>query len=217
MPIYHRHHVVPKHAGGTDNPSNMTCPLTIQEHAEHHRYRYEMTGDAYDRIAWQALIGMIPKQEAIRQMLIETGRKNGQAQLGHRKQSEETRRKISEALRGRPNPNRGKPCKPRSAEHSRKLSEALRGKTRSEETRRKMSEAHRGKPGRPHSEETRRKMSESHRGKPGRPHSEESRRKISEALLRANLGSGGRTRTDTDRGLKPEPLPLGYSAMVPSR
>ena len=189
MPIYHRHHVVPKHAGGTDDPSNMTCPLTIQEHAEHHRYRYEMTGDAYDRIAWQALIGMIPKQEAIRQMLIETGRKNGQAQLGRRKQSEETRRKIGNASRGRPNPNRGKPGRPHSEESRQKICEALRGRPN----------PNRGKPGRPHSEESRQKMSEAKRGKifskehrqkiaealrgkSRKPHSEETRQKISEAL-----------------------------------
>ena len=160
MPIYHKHHVVPRHAGGTDDPSNMTCSLTIQEHAEHHRYRYEMLGEWQDRIAWQGLLGMIPKQEAIRQIHVENGRMNGQAQLGRRKQSEETRRKIGEALRGRPNPHRGKPGRPISEETRCKIGESLRGRSHSEEARRKMSEAQRG---RSHSEETRRKMSESHR------------------------------------------------------
>lgn len=47
---------------------------------------------------------------------------------------EETRRKISEAKKG----------KKQSPEHIAKLSEARRGSKRSEETKRKMSEAHKG-------------------------------------------------------------------------
>ena len=51
--------------------------------------------------------------------------------------SEETRRKMSEAKKGKPSPNKGKP---HSEEHRRKISEAMKGKTLSEETRRKISE-----------------------------------------------------------------------------
>lgn len=86
--------------------------------------------------------------------------------------SEETRRKMSDAQRGRII----------STEHRRKLSEAQRGKYHSTETRRKMSETHRGKRnhfyGRHHSEEIRKKISEA--GK-GRFVSEETRRKMSES------------------------------------
>ena len=68
-----------------------------------------------------------------------------------------------------------------SEETRRKLSEAQKGKKMSEESKRKMSEAHKGikNPnfGKPHSKEHRRKISES--GK-GRIHSEESKRKMSE-------------------------------------
>ena len=79
--------------------------------------------------------------------------------------SDETRRKMSEALKG----------KPRSKEIRRKISEAHRGKTHSEESRRNMSESQKGKT---FSEETKRKLSESQKGK---NHSEETRRKMSEA------------------------------------
>ena len=34
--IYHIHHIIPKHLGGTDDPSNL-IKLTIEEHAEAHR------------------------------------------------------------------------------------------------------------------------------------------------------------------------------------
>jgi len=79
--------------------------------------------------------------------------------------SDETRRKMSEALKG----------KPRSKEIRRKISESHKGKTHSEESRRNMSESQKGKT---FSEETKRKLSESQKGK---NHSEETRRKMSEA------------------------------------
>ena len=89
----------------------------------------------------------------------------------HKIPSEETRRKLSDA-------NRGKTL---SVEHRRKLSEAQKGKTHSEATLRKMSEAQKGKT---HSAETRRKMSEARKGEKnpnfGKTLSVEHRRKLSE-------------------------------------
>lgn len=68
---------------------------------------------------------------------------------------EETRKKISKAMKG-------KKLAPRSEEHRRKISEANKGKHFSEETRRKLSEAKKGKYP---SKETRRKLSEAKKGK----------------------------------------------------
>ncbi len=70
-----------------------------------------------------------------------------------------------------------------SEETKRKISEAHKGKIISTETRRKLSEAHKGKPtwmkGKHHSEEAKRKNSEANKGKKlGEGH----RRKISEAI-----------------------------------
>ena len=93
--------------------------------------------------------------------------------------SEETKKKLSEALKGRK-------CGPHSDETKKKISEANKGKKRTSEQKKKMSEAHKGqiawnkgKKTRPHSEETRKKISEAHKG---HSHSEETKRKISEAL-----------------------------------
>jgi hypothetical protein len=89
--------------------------------------------------------------------------------------SEETKRKISEANKGRT----------LSEETKRKMREVKEGKNHSllEETRRKMSEALKG---RTFSEETKRKMSEAKKGKTsnkkGTLLSEETKRKISEAM-----------------------------------
>ena len=89
--------------------------------------------------------------------------------------SEETRKKMSEAKKGRIF----------SEEHRRKLSESHKGHTVSEETKKKMSEA---KKGNTVNEETRKKMSEAKKGENhpmyGKHFSEEHRRKISESVKR---------------------------------
>ena len=79
-----------------------------------------------------------------------------------------------------------------SEETKKNLSEALKGKKRgpfSEETKRKMSEAHKGMQP---SEETRKKMSEARKGKKKPPRSEEHRRKLSEALKGKHLSDEAR-------------------------
>ena len=43
MTIYHFHHIIPKHLGGSDDPSNL-IRLTVEEHAEAHRKLYEEHG-----------------------------------------------------------------------------------------------------------------------------------------------------------------------------
>lgn len=84
-----------------------------------------------------------------------------------REPSEETRKRMSQSLKGRPF----------SEEHRRNISEARKGKSSwskgvsfSEEHRRNISESHKGKvtwnKGKPHSNETRLKISESKKGRP---------------------------------------------------
>lgn len=50
----HKHHIIPKHMGGTDDPSNL-IELTIEEHAEAHRLLYEQHGHWQDKVAWSGL------------------------------------------------------------------------------------------------------------------------------------------------------------------
>jgi 5-methylcytosine-specific restriction endonuclease McrA len=131
--------------------------------------------------------------KAIRKHTEETKRKMAEAQKG-RKHSEETIRKMSESKKGEKNPNFGKTL---SDEHRKKIGEANKGEkhfnfggTLSDEHKAKISNSMKGENhplyGKNLSEETIRKMSESKKGGKnpnfGKKHSEEHKAKISEAI-----------------------------------
>lgn len=63
----HKHHIVPKHAGGTDDPSNL-IELSVEEHAEAHRLLFEQYGRWQDWCAWKGLLGVVPKVELMKIM-----------------------------------------------------------------------------------------------------------------------------------------------------
>ena len=63
----HTHHIIPRHMGGTDDPSNL-IELTIEEHAEAHRILYEQHGHWQDKVAWQGLLGLIGHEDIMREM-----------------------------------------------------------------------------------------------------------------------------------------------------
>lgn len=69
----HKHHIIPKHMGGTDDPENLV-ELTIEEHAEAHRKLFEEYGCWQDEIAWKGLAKMIEKSEIIRRVQSEAGK-----------------------------------------------------------------------------------------------------------------------------------------------
>ena len=60
---YHTHHLVPKHAGGTDDPSNLVR-VNKAMHAFMHRLRYQETGDYYDCCAANLLSGNWTAEQA---------------------------------------------------------------------------------------------------------------------------------------------------------
>ena len=65
MSIYHKHHIIPRHVGGTDETSNLIL-LTIEEHAEAHRVLFETYGRWQDNVAWKTLSKQITCGEAIK-------------------------------------------------------------------------------------------------------------------------------------------------------
>lgn len=116
MNIYtHKHHIIPKHLGGSDDPSNL-IELTIEDHAIAHRHLWKMYGRWQDKIAWLGLSGHIDKEEIIRLKASEANKGRTRTDLSKfnntRKGgtlSKEHRQKISKATKGKNNPRYGKP------------------------------------------------------------------------------------------------------------
>jgi hypothetical protein len=62
--ITHKHHIIPKHMGGTDDPENLV-ELTIEQHAAAHKKLYEQYGLLQDKLAWLGLSGLMSGAEII--------------------------------------------------------------------------------------------------------------------------------------------------------
>ena len=61
MTLYHKHHIIPKHMGGTDDPSNK---LTVEEHAETTEFCMKIWTLAR-QTCLEGVIGRIEKEEII--------------------------------------------------------------------------------------------------------------------------------------------------------
>lgn len=134
--IYHRHHIIPRHAGGTDDPSNL-IRLTIAEHAEAHRVLWEQCGRLGNKMAWLMLSGKTEEAEAVRIELCRTpesrmkrslalkGKHAGEKNPFYGKtHSDENRAKWSASKKGEKSPWYGKKLSP---EHRAKMSESHKG------------------------------------------------------------------------------------------
>jgi hypothetical protein len=120
----HTHHIIPKHAGGTDDPDNL-IELTVEEHAEAHRLLYEQYGNEYDRLAWMGLSGQMKKYEIIQETRILNAMGNNWRQNKHH--SQETKDILAEKSKGNTN-RKGKPRKSEITSEERKsLSERVKG------------------------------------------------------------------------------------------
>lgn len=69
----HKHHIIPRHMGGSDEPENL-IELTVEEHAEAHRKLFEDYGHWQDYVAWQGLAGLISKECLIKNIQSEAGK-----------------------------------------------------------------------------------------------------------------------------------------------
>lgn len=145
--IYHKHHIIPRHMGGTDDPSNLIS-LTIEEHAEAHRLLWLEHGSYYDYIAWQGLSKRMTNEQcrikSVKYAL--TGRKQSDEHIAKRSAAMKKHHKIHGGT------TLGKKLGPASEERKRKISEANKGHKRrlgskhSNETKSKMSEAAKNRP-----------------------------------------------------------------------
>jgi len=141
----HKHHIIPKHMGGTDDEDNLV-DLTVSEHAEAHRKLYDEHGYYQDKIAWLALSGQIDNQEASRRIQSET--------MKARVYTDEIRRNMSEGQRGKKYNRKGKCSGEKNnfygKTHSDEARETMRqlklGVSLSEEHKQRVGDALRGKP-----------------------------------------------------------------------
>lgn len=69
----HKHHIIPRHMGGTDDPTNLV-ELTVEEHADAHKKLYEDHGRWQDYVAWQGLAQLSTKQDLVALRLSEAGK-----------------------------------------------------------------------------------------------------------------------------------------------
>ena len=121
--MLHWHHIIPKHAGGTDDSSNMK-QITIEDHAEEHKILYEKYGKLEDSLAYRGLLGLISKKDILKELC---------------------------SRRGKDNPNFGK-CGPlhpgfgkKRPDHSEKMKIVMKGKKKSKEHQDKLNVARRAR------------------------------------------------------------------------
>jgi len=91
--MIHNHHIIPRHIGGTDDPSNL-IKVTVEEHAEIHRKLFEAHGRWQDELAWKAIAGIIPCQDVVQ----EAARMGGRMTKDH--WSSERKEKAREMMKG---------------------------------------------------------------------------------------------------------------------
>jgi len=98
MSIYHKHHIIPRHMGGTDDSSNL-IELTIEEHAEAHRKLFEEYDRKEDYLAWMGLSGWMNKEQIIKEKLSLAG-KIGGSKLKGKSKTESHKQSLRESLIG---------------------------------------------------------------------------------------------------------------------
>ena len=69
-----KHHIIPRHSGGSDDPSNIEI-VTPAEHAERPRILFETHGRWQDFLAWKGLAGLVSSEECATLSMVAGGRK----------------------------------------------------------------------------------------------------------------------------------------------
>ena len=153
----HIHHIIPKHAGGTDAPENLV-ELSIVDHANAHKKLYEEHGKWQDKVAWLGLAELINHEQILEEMY------KARRGVPTKPHTEETKEKIRNALKGRK-------LGPQSLEHVSKRTATCKGRPN----------ASKGKPRGPMPEEAKQKLSLAKKGKSTGPFSDERKNKIGDS------------------------------------
>lgn len=139
MTIYHNHHIIPRHMGGSDDINNLK-KVTVGQHAEEHRLLWEKHNLKEDYIAWKALSGQITSAEA-RIMAVKS------ANTGRKQTEEHKRKRVESRMKTCPSPTLGMKLPRASDERKRKIGESNKGNQyalgtkRTEDSKKKQSES----------------------------------------------------------------------------
>ena len=127
----HRHHIVPRHLGGSDHSENMAL-LNPLEHAEVHAHRFLRGEDSWFdcRHEGWSLLDEDLKTKVLERLSSHNPMKNP-----------ETARKTSEALKGKASNHKGYRWSEEQRENFSRVRTGLKRVSPSEETRRKISES----------------------------------------------------------------------------
>jgi hypothetical protein len=116
----HKHHIIPRHAGGTDDPDNIV-ELTVEEHADAHKLLFEKYGKIQDKLAYLGLLKMATSKEIINELI-------------RQPKTEDHKRKISDSHKGKSKPlllnnknGAGNKGKAKTEEHKKAISESHKG------------------------------------------------------------------------------------------
>ena len=124
--VLHKHHIIPRHAGGTDDPANI-AKLTIEEHADAHRILFEKYSRREDYLAWMGLSGLIGKDDLFREKCSLNSSRPGKLNTFYgMKHTDEAKQKISEKRKGHSD-NKGIP---KSDAHRKKISERRKAESK---------------------------------------------------------------------------------------
>ena len=105
----HKHHIIPRYEGGSDLNENKV-ELTTTQHSMWHFAEWKRKGDERDFLAWKALSGQIGKEEIQHLKSVLGGKRASKSpevqekkrkSMTGRKQTEEHKRRRSDALKGR--------------------------------------------------------------------------------------------------------------------
>ena len=159
----HNHRIVPGHMGGEYVEGNVisveviACDKQTANHVMWHFATWQLWGRKEDEIAWKGLAGYYNKEEMIKEIMRVNGKRAGLRNLGRKLSDEhretlrqshlgkthttETKTKMSQTRRGKPQPHKRKP---RSVDTREKISDSLTGRKKSASHCQKLSEANMG-------------------------------------------------------------------------
>lgn len=77
-PLRHKHHIIPKYKGGSDDPENLV-EVSLTQHAMYHHCNYQLWNNVEDYVAWRGLSGQISEQEFLAEKFRLFGAKGAKA------------------------------------------------------------------------------------------------------------------------------------------